>query len=342
VRTALKVEFPGKTLGVRAVVADLSLTGLTTDAWHRWNNGSPGQMSLCPLRGTDLFQLQAPVPVEGDIDLSASGLADMVVRRTGRKDIIIHSVLWASAYSMNARLADRYRIGRILLAGDAAHIHPPTGGQGLNTSIQDSYNLGWKLASILAGAPDVLLDSYEAERRPIAAGVLGLATKLLTAVRERGELHRGREVHQLDLEYRDSVLSMEKPVRTGGLRAGDRAPDAPFRGAAGQPNRLFNLFKGTHWTLLGYEVDRMATIGARAGLHIHIVGPRGDLVDSGGYIRDGYGLKPGEWVLIRPDGYVGAIVTSDEIAALEVYLDTVNAPLLVSADPLNLAPACAR
>ncbi|MBN8919221.1 MAG: FAD-dependent oxidoreductase [Rhizobiales bacterium] len=324
VRTALNVEFPGKTLGVRAVVADLSLDGLTTDAWHRWNDGTPDQMSLCPLRGTDLFQLQAPIALEGDIDLSVSGLTDMITRRTGRTDIAIHSVLWASAYTMNARLADRYRVGRILLAGDAAHIHPPTGGQGLNTSVQDSYNLGWKLASVLSGAPDLLLDSYEAERRPIAAGMLGLATKLLSAIRDRGELHRGREVHQLDLEYRESALSVEKPARIAGLRAGDRAPDALYRGAAGQPNRLFNIFKGTHWTLLGHEVDRTTAISAREGLHIHTVGPRGDLNDSDGYIRNGYGLTAGDWVLIRPDGYVGAIVTSGEIAALEVYLDTVG------------------
>ena len=128
-----------------------------------------------------MFQLQAPIPLEGDIDLSAEGLTRMVAERTARDDIRIQSVSWASVYSMNARLADRYRVGRVFLVGDAAHIHPPTGGQGLNTSVQDSYNLGWKLKAVLAGAPDTLLDTYEEERRPIAAGMLGLATKLLDA-----------------------------------------------------------------------------------------------------------------------------------------------------------------
>ena len=88
------------------------------------------------------------MPLEGDVDLTAEGLTALVAERTGR-NIVIHSVSWASAYSMNARLADRYRVGRVFLAGDAAHIHPPTGGQGLNTSVQDSYNLGWKLAAVL-------------------------------------------------------------------------------------------------------------------------------------------------------------------------------------------------
>ena len=114
---------------------------------------SPDQISLCPLQGTALFQLQAPFPLEGEVDLSAEGLAAMVVARTRRADLRVRSVSWASAYGMNARLADRYQIGRVFLAGDAAHIHPPTGGQGLNTSVQDSYNLGWKLAAVLGGAP---------------------------------------------------------------------------------------------------------------------------------------------------------------------------------------------
>src|SRR5580658_4923086 len=102
----------------------------------------------------------------------------MVAERIGR-DIVIRSVVWASAYSMNARLADRYRVGPVFLIGDAAHIHPPTGGQGLNTSVQDAYNLGWTLGAVVAGAPDALLDSYEEERPPTAASMLGLTTKLL-------------------------------------------------------------------------------------------------------------------------------------------------------------------
>ena len=144
VRQALGVGFPGEALGVRALVADVVLEGLGRDAWHRFGSQRE-QVLICPLAGTDLFQVQAPVPLEGEVDLSAEGLAAMVAARTGRRDIAIRSVSWASAYSMNARLADRYQVGRVFLAGDAAHIHPPTGGQGLNTSVQDAYNLGWKL-----------------------------------------------------------------------------------------------------------------------------------------------------------------------------------------------------
>ncbi len=271
VRHALQIGFPGKTLGVRAIVADVIATGLTRDAWHRFNEGDMDrQIALRPLAGTAMFQIQAPIPLEGDVDLSARGLTTMVIERTGRRDIQVESVSWASAFNMGARLADRYRIGRAFLIGDAAHVHPPTGGQGLNTSVQDAYNLGWKLAAVIAGAPEALLDSYEEERRPIAASMLGLSSGLLEA-HKRGEMRRGREVRQLDLAYPESSLTLERPVRTSGPLAGDRAPDAPIRGSAGERQRLFSLFKGPHWTLLGYRVAR-DLVPARRGLHIHTFG----------------------------------------------------------------------
>lgn len=324
-RHALSVGFPGKTLGVRAIVADVTLTGLSRDVWHRFNEGSmETQVSFCPLAETGLFQLQGPVPLEGEIDLSTEGLSALTAERTGRTDILIQSVSWASAFNMNARLADNYRVGHVVLAGDAAHTHPPTGGQGLNTSVQDAYNLGWKLAAVLSGAPETLLDTYEEERRPIAASMLGLATRLLDDMK-RGEMRRGREVKQLDIGYLGSSLSLEEPQSEARVLAGDRAPDALLKGAAGRPARLFDLFKGPHWTLLGFEVGRVA-IQPRKGLHIHSIGQGGDLVDSENRFRDTYELSPGDWILVRPDGYVGAIVSQGGVAALEAYLHNVGLP----------------
>jgi 2-polyprenyl-6-methoxyphenol hydroxylase-like FAD-dependent oxidoreductase len=321
VRQTLDVDFPGKTLGVRAVVADVLLTGLGRDAWHRFNDGDmDAQISVCPLIGTDMFQIQAPIPMEGDVDLTAQGLTNLITQRTGRTDVGVQSVSWASAFQMNARLADRYRVGRVLLVGDAAHIHPPTGGQGLNTSVQDAYNLGWKLAAVIGGAPETLLDTYEEERRPVAALMLGLATNLLDALK-RGVMRRGRDVSQLDVGYPDSSLALEKTSQARGVLAGDRAPDAPVLGAAGQRMRLFDLFKGAHWTLIGWEVDRHL-ICPRAGLHIHDFGAQGELKDRDGHFRETYALIPGDWILVRPDGYIGAIVASTDLAAMESYLES--------------------
>jgi 2-polyprenyl-6-methoxyphenol hydroxylase-like FAD-dependent oxidoreductase len=232
VRHALGIPFPGKTLGVRALVADVRLDGLDRSAWHRFQLGTDSSMvMICPLAGTDLFQIQGPVPSDGGVDLSPAALTALIADRTGRDDMIVHSVSWASVYSMNARLADRYRVGRVFLAGDAAHIHPPTGGQGLNTSVQDAYNLGWKLAAVLDGAPAALLDTYEEERRPIAANMLGLSTRLLDEAR-KGAMKRNREVRQLDLGYRGSSLTLPGSIGTPRVQAGDRAPDAPGAGRA--------------------------------------------------------------------------------------------------------------
>jgi 2-polyprenyl-6-methoxyphenol hydroxylase-like FAD-dependent oxidoreductase len=325
VRHALGIAFPGKTLGVRAIVADVALTGLDRDVWWQFNSGDMQRMiAVCPLGGTDQFQVQAPVPPEADVDLSAEWLEQLIVERTGCSDVKVQAVSWASAYAMNARLADSYRAGRILLTGDAAHIHPPTGGQGLNTSVQDAYNLGWKLAAVLRGARDELLDSYEIERRPVAENVLGLSSRLLDAGK-RGEIVRGRELRQLDIGYPRSPLALEALSRRHGLRAGDRAPDAPIKGAAGQPSRLFQLLLGPHWTLL---VNGRHTVASRAGLHIHRLGEHGDILDTVGCVRDAYGLAPDECVLIRPDGYIGAILPLGVVGAaqLETYLDCVGLP----------------
>jgi hypothetical protein len=169
----------------------------------------------------------------------------------------------------------------VFLTGDAAHVHSPAGGQGLNTSIQDAYNLAWKLAAVLAGtAQDSLLDTYEEERRPNAAEMLGLTTSV-----HRGETRRGRETQQLDLGYRTSSLSLD--TRPGlpdtALTAGDRAPDGRREGV-----HLFTRFRGPHWTLL--------TVGVAGDL------PALDIptVRLAAYEAYGTGV-----FLIRPDGYVG-------------------------------------
>jgi len=320
VQHVLGIDFRGETLGIGALVADVALDGINRDAWHRFGAG-PRQVSLSPLAGTKLFQIQGSAPLEGDVDLSAAGLAALVAERTGLK-IMIHSVAWASVYSMNARLADRYRVGRVFLAGDAAHTHPPTGAQGLNTSVQDSYNLGWKLGAVLRGAPEELLSTYEEERRPIAASMLGLATRLLDEIKQGARMRRNRDSRQLDLGYSGSSLALQRRQRDG-LQAGDRAPDAPMRSAGGPATRLFSLFQGPHWTLIGYETDR-TVLAPRPGLRIRIVGAHSDLIDDGAHFKDAYGLLPDEWVLVRPDGYVGAIAGAGDMAALERYLARVG------------------
>ena len=153
---------------------------------------------------------------------------------------------WSTAWRLNVRLAARYRVGRAFLAGDAGHVHSPAGAQGLNTGVQDSYNLGWKIAGALRGAPAPLLDSYEAERRPIAARMLGMTSALEARSFQMKGLPTDRDesMLQLSLHYRDSVLAREERAAPGRILAGDRIPDATDLVCNGKPARLFDLLRG--------------------------------------------------------------------------------------------------
>ena len=195
VRKALGLQLEGEAVDKeKHLVADIEVAGLGRRDWHVWPFAKGGIVSLCPLPNTSLFQFVARAKA------AEIGIEALVRRVTGHR---VERVAWSSVYQPAARMVDRYRVGRVFLAGDAAHLHPPAGGQGLNTSVQDAYNLGWKLAHVVRGGPDSLLDTYESERLPIAAAVLGLSARL----HRTRSLKRGDATNQLALHYRASPLS---------------------------------------------------------------------------------------------------------------------------------------
>ncbi len=125
--------------------------------------------------GDGVYRVGVPAAAVAEDRTAAPSFEEVTqqLRAIAGTDFGAHSPRWLSRFGDGTRLADRYRVGRVFLAGDAAHVHPPMGGQGLNLGVQDAFNLGWKLAAALHGwAPRGLLDSYEAERRPVAAAVL--------------------------------------------------------------------------------------------------------------------------------------------------------------------------
>ncbi|WP_371496721.1 FAD-dependent monooxygenase [Kitasatospora sp. NBC_00374] len=291
VRRAVGIPMVGETVDPHpALVADLRLTGLDRADWHIWPKAPGGPLLLCPLPGTADFQLFAQF-TDGVPDTSPEGVRRTVAERTHLPAEAVTEVRWASDFRPRAALADRFRGGRVFLAGDAAHIHSPAGGQGLNTSVQDAYNLGWKLGQVLRhGAPAELLDSYEAERLPVAADVLDISTSLHRAAAGTGgdrPVRRGERTEQLGVGYRGGPLSVD--TRTGlpedALRAGDRAPDTPLSGGG----RLFDVLRGPHFTLVAGGGEPPA---APAGV-------RTLRVDAWGA-----GL-----FLVRPDGYLGLATT---------------------------------
>jgi 2-polyprenyl-6-methoxyphenol hydroxylase-like FAD-dependent oxidoreductase len=229
VRKALGFALRGKTLATKAAfVADVEVEELDHTHWHVWPFAKGGSIGLCPLPDASLFQMMSPRE-------PAEGIESVIERVAGRH---VSRIAWSSMYRPAVRMVDHLRVGRVFLAGDAAHLHPPTGGQGLNTGIQDAYNLGWKLAHVLRGGPESLLDTYEAERLPVAAAVLGLSEKIY---RTRS-LKRGDVTNQLRLHYRTSPLSSGKSL--GRLHPGDRMPDVRLADGS----RLFEQMRGTHAT----------------------------------------------------------------------------------------------
>lgn len=229
----------------------------------------------------------------------------------------------------NIRLVDRYREGRVFLAGDAAHIHSPAGGQGMNTVIQDAQNLGWKLAAVAKGAPPALLDSYEAERRPVAAGVLALSNARLEETLEQKDnlARRDASTTQLGVNYRGSALARDDRDESAPLRAGDRAPDATKLATAEGERRLFDLTGGGRCTLLHFG-DTPAADAFPPGLRtLHVVGqPAGpdDMADTAGHLVSAYGAAERTLVLIRPDGYVGLISDAGDLSAVSDYLAAIR------------------
>lgn len=317
VRKKLGVSFPGRTLGIHALVADASLSGLNRDVWHHFNDGDMARMiTICPLAGTQLFQIQALLAPDDSQNFSADVLTAFLTERIGRTDVRIHSIPWVSKYQMNARIAEHYRVGKVFLAGDAAHVHPPTGGQGLNTSIQDAYNLGWKMAASLRGAGEELLDSYEQERRPVAESLLHLSTRLLDS-QKQGGIKRERDVQQLDIQYTNSPLAHTLPERQHGLQAGERAPDAPLLGAGGQSLRLFQLLQGPDWNLLAYEThdnvpSEMAPLAEPLTIALHALHRAN--------------VKAGEYVAIIGAGAIGlmAALSARHYKATPILIDIVE------------------
>ncbi|WP_446742390.1 FAD-dependent monooxygenase [Silvibacterium acidisoli] len=334
VRHFLQVPFEGETWkDERMYLGDVRLRGLDREAWHSWAKHPAGWLALCPLPSTDTFQLQAMIPVGEEREPSLELYREIVKERTEGMDIELTEAPWLSLYRVNIRMVSKYRVGRVFLAGDAAHVHSPAGGQGMNTGIQDAYNLGWKLAAVLRGAPDGLLDTYEEERLPVAADVLGISTMLHRTMLSDEEQRVRREAItlQLGITYKERSLSRTSGQSTLKLAAGERAPDARGVNATGDAIRLFDLFRGPHFTLLHLfgaqgASPRLPMQGVRfvnvsqkpvtdaAGAEV--------FVDTEGHLEAAYG-GAGEFALVRPDGYICWIGDRQHLADLQKYFKLV-------------------
>jgi 2-polyprenyl-6-methoxyphenol hydroxylase-like FAD-dependent oxidoreductase len=333
VRRLAGVGWRGASYRSQVVLADVELAGTLARGAAHVAPGRSGVVFLFDIGERATWRLLATCrPQDARPGRSvAAGELQALIDPTGL-DARITGVGWSELIGIQHRIASRYRVGHLFLVGDAAHLHSPAGGMGMNTGIQDAANLGWKLA-FASRAPsdgtgvDALLDSYERERRPAARRIRALTDlmfwaeagtgllpsfgrrlfatvgmPIVSVVFERRALlaRAVRHLSQLRLDHRSSPLSVEGSPGGGGPRPGDRLPDAAVVADAG-PARLHDLTAtpGLH-VLLHRDAADLDPMTAGPGLAIHRIA-----------------TWPGTGVhIVRPDGYVGfrsGVVRPDEL-----------------------------
>ena len=320
VRKALGIGFPGVPIVERFLLADIHADlDRPRDAALSWLRGTK-VLAAFPLPGDDLWRVMAPAPPDGSAEPSSDEIVGYLAARLAEEaGGTVRSVEWTSAFRIQRRLTDTYRRGRVLLAGDAAHIHSPLGGQGMNTGIGDAENLAWKLALVVSGRADAgLLDTYTAERRPIAKDVLESTSGVTEFVVGEGRISRlvrdrvavpllnrswmqrliAEKASQLQVSYRHGPLGVGRWRRLPGLRPGDRIPDRTCTRLDGTTVRLHDAL-GPEWALLG-PVPLSDVARERLG---EVVALRGD----------------GDALLVRPDGHLAWRGT--DLAGLRAWLD---------------------
>ena len=218
VRKGLGVEFAGRDARMCAVVADVTLVGDGPSSWELPAPKGDGLLSVLPL-DDGVFRVLVAGPVQMAAGRDTPVTSGELATALAGDGLTLGEVRWASRFTDTTRQAAEYRIGRVFLAGDAAHIHSPAGGQGLNLGLQDAFDLGWKLASVIRGeGGDGLLDSYHAERWPVAA-------RVLQASRAQGVLLvPDEDVTALREVFGELVDRGALAARVAGLDHGDRVP----------------------------------------------------------------------------------------------------------------------
>ncbi|MDN3359499.1 FAD-dependent monooxygenase [Actinomadura sp. DC4] len=298
VRKLLGVDFPGTEATRWNTVADVVLgagtaqppTGWTSMGQARRRRPDGTFASVVPIGRPGLYRF---VYSGGEADEPTSAEVADRFRLFYGDEYTLLDIPYASRFSNAARQAEKYRVGRVFLAGDAAHIHLPVGGQGLNTGVQDAFNLGWKLAAALTGrAPDALLDTYETERHPVGARVLA---NVLAQSAVRGPDPGHSALH-------DIVTTLLAAPDANRVAAGMISGlDIDYGGPGHVGTRLPDFQIGKGWASELFRAGRGVLL-ATDEKHLALAPPYRDRIAS--TLVDALPWKNVEAVLVRPDGYV--------------------------------------
>jgi 2-polyprenyl-6-methoxyphenol hydroxylase-like FAD-dependent oxidoreductase len=359
VRRGAGIPFQGGAYPQTFALADLEVDGdLAADAAHAFL-GQTGLLLLFPLGRPASWRLLGMHPtLQGRREPARPSLAELqaLADRFTAGDLRLRDPVWMTWFRLAHRHAARYRAGRVFLAGDAAHVHSPAGAQGMNTGIQDAWNLGWKLALVARGlAAEALLDSYDAERRPVGSFVVRFTdrafavststNRMLRAARtqlvprmlplvlrvDRALAYGFRTVSQLGIRYRHSPAVQEgHPAPRRGPRAGDRLPDARIA-RDGQVCWLGEALVAPSFHLLlcggpgDWDAGQLAAVRGRyrevlAVHHLTREAAPGVLNDVDGQAFTRLGVEQAAHYLVRPDGHVGYRAAGTDLDGLQRHL----------------------
>ncbi len=340
VRHTLNIPFEGDSVGLRFFLGDLKLSGVD----------APDEDLVIHLQdGNVLFLARLRSGITRVIVVQHSAQDDSGDRMPEMQDfqrwidayklrIRVEDAVWRAPFHINQRKADRYRKGNVFLAGDASHIHSPVAGQGMNTGIQDTANLSWKLAAVAAGAPETLLDSYNAERGAVGDALLARTSQGLEVAATTSTFQAltrdlaGTVITHLPwvqdqiagfiaetaIHYRDSSVVADLDGGEG-LHAGDRVPNPLIRLVNGVDERLLApLSEAKHLLITQGLTDPAATASRLRGAPAVHIAP-----GQSSEVTDLFGSQPGIW-LVRPDGYLGFRGGPDSISALIEYARSVG------------------
>ena len=368
VRDLSGIPFVGSTCPDEGLLGDVDIRWSLPDGQLAICPGVTGVLLAFPLPGANHFRVILIEPAAGavgDRDLSEQeflgdvGAALPRFHNAAPPELLAKH--WLTRYRLHRKGAQTYRKGRSFVAGDAAHIHSPVGAQGMNTGIQDAYNLAWKVALVARGeAPASLLDSYDAERRPVGEKLLHVTDRFFALAAGGGRLGRAvrrvlptiavralqlpfvrkriaRFVSQTGIRYRGSPLSIDAHgaarLDARAPHAGDRAPDVEL----GPSRWLAELLHGPRHTLLFFAgrstalLERFATmsdeVASRYGplvapviIRLDPAHPAIGEVDRNGGAHARYGAEQGAIYLVRPDGYIAFRGAGTDVETLRATL----------------------
>ncbi|ADV66007.1 FAD-dependent monooxygenase [Deinococcus maricopensis] len=326
VRHALRVPLSGGTYDQRFYVADITARGRLRADDVNLSLSDDDFLACFPLPGRDRHRVAGRLP-PGAPD--HAGFSEVRGALEAQGLARVEAVHWFSTYRVHHRVADAFQVGRAFLLGDAAHVHTPVGGQGMNTGLGDAANLAWKLAHVRRGAPAALLGTYGAERRPFAVSLVRTTDRVFTALVQRGPVARAVRVRilpallrgvtrpravrralfltvsQTRLHYPRSPLSVG---RAGRVRGGDRLPWVPHAGGSNH-----DALRSLAWQVHVYGAPHPELLAWCARREVPLrVFPCGTQARRAG-------LLEGAAYLVRPDGYVGLAVAGATVPALDAY-----------------------